>query len=79
MVTLGADLHQRWHTVVAVDGTGRKLDERTMSATPEGHLELRRWAERWPDWIWASRTAGTCRADSRRSSCGPGKRSCASR
>lgn len=53
MVTLGADLHQRWHTVVAVDGAGRKLDERTMSATPEGHLELRRWAERWPERRWA--------------------------
>ena len=25
MVILGADLHKRWHTVVAVDGQGRKL------------------------------------------------------
>jgi transposase len=53
MVILGADLHKRWHTVVAVDGNGRKLDERTVSATPEGHLELRRWAERWPERRWA--------------------------
>jgi transposase len=53
MVTLGADLHKRWHTVVAVDATGRKLDERTVSATPEGHLELRRWAERFPERRWA--------------------------
>jgi len=53
MVTLGADLHKRWHTVVAVDATGRKLDERTVSATPEGHLELRRWAERWSERRWA--------------------------
>lgn len=47
MVTIGADLHKRSHTVVAVDGTGRKLAERTVAATPTGHLELRRWARRW--------------------------------
>lgn len=63
MVVLGADLHKRWHTVVAVDGTGRKLDERTVSATPEGHLELRRWAERWPERRWALED---CRQLSRR-------------
>jgi transposase len=53
MVTLGADLHKRWHTVVAVDATGRKLAETTVRATPDGHLELRRWAARWPDRRWA--------------------------
>jgi transposase len=53
MVVLGADLHKRWHTVVAVDEAGRKLGERTVSATPEGHLELRRWSERWPERRWA--------------------------
>ena len=53
MVILGADLHKRWHTVVAVDAVGRKLDERTVRATPEGHLELRRWAERWTERRWA--------------------------
>jgi transposase len=53
MVILGADLHKRTHTVVVIDETGRKLDERTVSATPEGHLELRRWAERWPERRWA--------------------------
>ena len=44
MVILGADLHKRSHTVVAVDGAGCKLGEKTVTATPEGHLELRRWA-----------------------------------
>ena len=44
MVILGADLHKRWHTVVAIDEQGRRLDERTVRATPEGHLELRAWA-----------------------------------
>ena len=53
MVTLGADLHKRWHTVVAVDPTGRKLAERTVRANPDGHLELRRWAAQWPDRRWA--------------------------
>ncbi len=50
---LGADLHKRSHTVVVIDETGRKLDEKTVAATGEGHLELRRWAIRWPDRRWA--------------------------
>ena len=52
MVVLGADLHKRSHTVVVIDETGRKLAERTVAATDEGHLELRRWAARWPDRTW---------------------------
>ncbi len=48
MVVIGADLHKRSHTLVAVDETGRKLAEKTVSATPAGHLEVRRWASRWP-------------------------------
>jgi transposase len=53
MVILGADLHKRWHTVVAVSETGRKLGEKTIPATPDGHLELRRWAARFPERRWA--------------------------
>lgn len=53
MVILGADLHKRTHTVVAVDGTGRQLAERTVPATRDGHLELRRWAARFPERTWA--------------------------
>jgi transposase len=53
MVILGADLHKRWHTVVAVDRTGRKLAEKTVRANPEGHLELRRWAAQFPARRWA--------------------------
>jgi transposase len=53
MVILGADLHKRSHTVVAVNEHGRKLAEKTIPATPEGHLELRRWAARFPDRRWA--------------------------
>jgi transposase len=54
MVTIGADLHKRFHTVVAVDEQGRKLAERTVRATPAGHLELLRWAtERFSERCWA--------------------------
>jgi transposase len=53
MVILGADLHKRWHTVVAVSETGRKLGEKTIPATPDGHLELRRWAVQFPERRWA--------------------------
>ena len=53
MVILGADLHKRTHTVVAVDDMGRQLAEKTVAATPAGHLELRRWAARYPDRRWA--------------------------
>lgn len=53
MVILGADLHKRTHTVVAIDEAGRKLAEKTIAATPDGHLELRRWAARWPERRWA--------------------------
>jgi hypothetical protein len=38
MVIIGADLHKRSHTVVAVDEHGRKLAERTVAATPAGHF-----------------------------------------
>jgi transposase len=53
MVVLGADLHKRNHTVVAVDEHGRKLGERLVNATREGHLELLRWAGQWPSRRWA--------------------------
>lgn len=54
MVTIGADLHKRSHTVVAVDDQGRRLAEHTVAATPEGHLELLAWArERFGERRWA--------------------------
>jgi transposase len=49
MVVIGADLHKRSHTLVAVDETGRKLAEKDVSATRPGHLEVRRWAAQWPE------------------------------
>jgi len=53
MVVIGADLHKRSHTLVAVDESARKLAEKTASATPAGHLEVRRWAAQWPDRAFA--------------------------
>lgn len=53
MVTIGSDSHKRTHTVVAVDANGRKLAEKTVPATSAGHLELVRWAARWPERTWA--------------------------
>ena len=44
MVTLGTDSHKRSHTLVAVDGNGRQLASRTVSAMTAGHLEALRWA-----------------------------------
>jgi transposase len=38
---------------VAVDEHGRKLAERTVRATPAGHLELLTWAGRWTERRWA--------------------------
>jgi transposase len=53
MVVIGLDAHKRTHTVVAIDGTGRKLAERTVSTARAGHLELLRWARRWRERTWA--------------------------
>lgn len=44
MIVLGVDPHKATHTVVAVDGVGRKLGERTACARSDGHQELMTWA-----------------------------------
>jgi transposase len=53
MVVIGVDSHKRTHTVVAVDDAGRRLAERTVAATAEGHLELVAWSRAWPERTWA--------------------------
>ena len=54
MVTIGADLHKRTHTVVAVDDQGRRLAVHMVPATPAGQLELLAWAQaRYPERRWA--------------------------
>ena len=49
MIVIGADSHKRTHTVVALDAVGRKLAEKTVPATSEGHLALVTWAAQWPE------------------------------
>jgi transposase len=44
MVMIGVDAHKRTHTLVAVDEVGRKLGERTVTATSDGHLNAVTWA-----------------------------------
>jgi transposase len=53
MVTIGVDAHKRSHTLVVVDEVGRKLGDKTVAATPDGHLEAVEWATRWPERIFA--------------------------
>jgi len=43
MVVVGADVHKRTHTFVAVDAVGRKLAEKVVRATSSGHLQALRW------------------------------------
>jgi transposase len=44
MVVVGSDVHKRTHTFVAVDETGRKLAELTVTADHKGHDRAIRWA-----------------------------------
>lgn len=52
-VVIGVDAHKRTHTFVAVDAVGRKLGEKTLPATSEGHLSAVEWAGQWPDVLFA--------------------------
>lgn len=53
MVVIGIDAHKRSHTLVATDETGRKLAEKTVPATPDGHLAVVAWATHWPERLFA--------------------------
>ncbi len=44
MVVVGADVHKRTHTFVAVDEVGRQLGHKTVPATTAGHQVALRWA-----------------------------------
>ena len=44
MVVVGADVHKRTHTFVAVDEVGKKLGEKVVAATSWGHAEAVMWA-----------------------------------
>jgi transposase len=55
MVVVGADVHKRTHTFVAVDEVGRELGHKTFEATTPGHQAAVMWArERFgTDLRWA--------------------------
>jgi len=53
VITIGIDPHKSSHTAVALDPTGCVVDELRVPATRTTLERLRRWAERWPDRIWA--------------------------
>ncbi|WP_156690656.1 IS110 family transposase [Mycobacterium sp. Marseille-P9652] len=44
MVVVGADVHKRTHTFVAVDEVGRLLGDKVVLATTAGHHKALRWA-----------------------------------
>jgi transposase len=44
MVVVGADVHKRTHTFVAVDEVGRTLGEKVVEATTAGHHQAVAWA-----------------------------------
>src|SRR5215207_1879903 len=45
LVILGVDTHADTHVAVALDGLGRRLGSKTVSATDAGYAELVAWAE----------------------------------
>jgi transposase len=53
MVVLGVDSHKATHTIAAVDANGALLQHVTVKATPAGHLEAMRWAEKFVEVRWA--------------------------
>jgi len=55
MVVVGADVHKRTHTFVAVDEAGRKLGEKVVTAITAGHAEAVMWVrERFgTEVVWA--------------------------
>jgi transposase len=53
MVMVGVDAHKRSDTLVATDELGRQIAEKTVKATPEGHLDAVVWAQRWPERTFA--------------------------
>lgn len=55
MVVVGADVHKRTHTFVAVDQVGRELGGKTVKAITEGHQAAIRWARKefGTEIVWA--------------------------
>ena len=43
-VVIGVDAHKKTHTLVALDGNGRRLADKTVEATDAGHTTALHWA-----------------------------------
>lgn len=43
-MVIGVDAHKKTHALVAVDGLGRKLGEKTVATTTAAHRASVRWA-----------------------------------
>ena len=54
MVVVGADVHKRTHTFVAVDAVGGQVGQVTVAAVTEGHLKALAWAREQfgDDLVW---------------------------
>jgi transposase len=50
---IGTDSHKKTHTVVVLDDVGKRLAEKTVAATSDGHLALVAWAAQWPQVVFA--------------------------
>ena len=48
-VVIGVDAPKGSHTLVAVEGVGRKLAERTVGTTSEDPLTAVQWASQWSE------------------------------
>ena len=53
MMMIGGDSHKRTHTFVVVDEVGRRVAEKTVRATTDGHLDALAWSTQWPERRWA--------------------------
>jgi transposase len=55
MVVVGADVHKRTHTFVAVDPVGKQVGQLVVEATGKGHAKALRWARSQfgQDLVWA--------------------------
>lgn len=46
-IMIGVDAHKTTHTMVALDQVGRRLGEKTLPTTTQGHLAAVQWARGW--------------------------------
>jgi transposase len=53
VITIGIDPHKSSHTAVALDAEGRVLGELRTPASKASPERLLRWADGWPERIWA--------------------------